>query len=104
MHLILVDNPAHNPTGDFVLNRSGRVDEATADNESLTFSGIGIYRPELFKEIAKATVAPLAPLLVNAMRKGEVTGVHHQGEWLDIGTPERLYKLDQRLKSEASQI
>lgn len=103
-HLILVDNPAHNPTGDFVLNRVGRVDEATADNECLTFAGIGIYRPELFKEIAKATVAPLAPLLVNAMRKGEVTGVHHQGEWLDIGTQERLYELDQRLKSEASQV
>ncbi len=100
-HLILVDNPAHHPSGDFILTPSGKVVAASGSEAPLTFSGIGIYRPELFQSVAKATALPLAPLLIDAMRRGEVTGAHHQGAWFDIGTPERLYELDQRLSAKA---
>jgi N-acetyl-alpha-D-muramate 1-phosphate uridylyltransferase len=102
-HLVLVANPDHNPHGDFVL-RSGRVveDEAGTDREDqrLTFSGVGIYRPELFVGCADGPFK-LAPLLRVAMRAGRVGGELHDGEWMDIGTPQRLEELDRRLSGAA---
>jgi N-acetyl-alpha-D-muramate 1-phosphate uridylyltransferase len=89
-HLVLVDNPAHNPDGDFTL-AEGRVglDQGT----EYTFSGIGWYRPELFAELPRGR-RPLAPVLRAAIAAGRVTGEHHGGAWVDIGTPERLHSLD----------
>ena len=55
----------------------------------LTFSGIGVYRPELFSGCT-AGAFPLAPLLREAMDAGQVSGEHYLGRWFDIGTPERL--------------
>jgi N-acetyl-alpha-D-muramate 1-phosphate uridylyltransferase len=92
-HLVLVGNPAHNPGGDFVL-RQGRVVEEPG--ERLTFSGVGVYRPELF-EGCQDGIFKLAPLLRTAARQGRVRGEIHDGEWVDIGTPQRLAELDQRL-------
>ena len=105
-HLVLVDNPAHHPTGDFALQADGRV---LSDGEArLTFSGIGVYRPELFLDW-RAVVgdAPgardtpprfrLAPLLRAAMRRHAVSGERHAGAWTDVGTPQRLADLDRAL-------
>ncbi len=92
-HLVLISNPPHHPHGDFAL-RSGYV--LSEDNEKLTFSGIGVYRPELFAECQPGKF-PLAPLLRAAMEKHQVTGEHYRGAWFDIGTPERLQQLDERL-------
>ena len=50
-HLLLVDNPEHNPEGDFELTELGEVQQ-TGENK-LTFSGIGIYHPDLFKKMEK---------------------------------------------------
>ena len=93
-HLVLVPNPAHNPAGDFVLDRSRIVDGA---GERHTFSGIGVYRPELFAGCQDG-VFRLAPVLRAAVRGGRVSGELFDGEWLDIGTPERLAALDARLQ------
>jgi N-acetyl-alpha-D-muramate 1-phosphate uridylyltransferase len=85
-HLVLVDNPAHHPQGDFTLD-DGRVrDEGPA---RLTFSGIGVYRPALFAG-STCGAFPLAPLLRSAMAGGQVSGERFSGAWFDIGTPERL--------------
>lgn len=93
-HLVLVDNPPHHPRGDFgIVAGLARDDVATR----LTFSGIGLYRPELFAGVAPGTRARLAPLLVAAMRDGRVAAEHHRGYWLDVGTPERLNELDRHL-------
>ncbi len=93
-HLVLVDNPAHHGAGDFTL-RHGRVgDESGA---RLTFSGIAVYRPAFFHGIARGSKAPLAPLLYTAARCGHVSGEHFAGQWMDIGTPERLAALDAQL-------
>ncbi|MEJ2060650.1 MAG: nucleotidyltransferase family protein [Gammaproteobacteria bacterium] len=89
-HLVLVDNPPQHPQGDFAL-RDGRVLET--GQALLTFSGIGIYRPELFAACRPGTF-PLAPLLRGAMQAGRVSGEHFRGAWMDIGTPERLERLD----------
>jgi N-acetyl-alpha-D-muramate 1-phosphate uridylyltransferase len=95
-HLILVDNPAHHPQGDFALS-GNRVSEDGAPR--LTYSGIGVYAPALFAGIACDARAPLAPLLREAMRDGRITGTHYRGEWTDVGTPQRLAQLDAGLRS-----
>lgn len=92
-HLVLVDNPAHHPDGDFHLV-GGDVREQGGPR--LTFSGIGVYRPVLFAGEPPGTF-PLAPLLRAAMRAGAVTGEHHAGCWTDVGTPARLAALRQQL-------
>ena len=89
-HLVMVSNPSHNPKGDFVLN-NGRVAAEGADK--LTFSGIGLYQPHLFVGQSEERF-PLAPLLRNAMSQNKVSGLHHQGVWTDVGTPERLAEIN----------
>lgn len=90
-HLVMVDNPPHHPHGDFAL-----IDQHLQVHgpELLTFSGIGIYSKELFKNCVPGKF-PLAPLLRTAMARHLVTGEHYTGDWWDIGTPERLLQLDQ---------
>ena len=85
-HLVMVDNPGHHPDGDFSLSMGLLSHSGPA---MLTFSGIGVYRPELFSGCT-AGAFPLAPLLRRAMEAGQVSGEHYTGSWFDIGTPERL--------------
>ena len=94
-HLVLVSNPAHHPDGDFALAH-GRV---SAVPPRLTFSGIGLYRPQLFAGITRGQPAKLAPLLRAAMAENRVAGQEHAGRWVDVGTPERLRELDVELSS-----
>lgn len=93
-HLILVDNPQHHPQGDFCL-ADQRVYK-DGDAHRLTFSGIGMYHPDLFKGCQKGEFS-LVPLLVKAMQAGRVSGEHYRGTWSDIGTPERLQLLEKQL-------
>lgn len=90
-HLVLIDNPAHHTDGDFTLIGQQL---RSAGEPRLTFSGIGIYRPELFADLPDSQPAKLAPLLRDAMADGQVTGEHYIGHWVDVGTPERLSALD----------
>ena len=94
-HLVLVDNPEHNPAGDFGLAGDRVTDRAP----KLTFSGIGLYQPALFAAITRGSKAPLAPLLRAQIAAGRVSGEHHRGQWLDIGTPQRLDELDKQLRA-----
>jgi MurNAc alpha-1-phosphate uridylyltransferase len=84
--LVLVPNPDHNPSGDFALT-AGRV--ANSGAPMLTYSGIAIYRPELF-DGQQDGAFPLAPLLRSAADAGRLAGEVHAGVWIDVGTPERL--------------
>jgi MurNAc alpha-1-phosphate uridylyltransferase len=94
-HLLLVPNPPHHPNGDFDLH-DGRVRGVPP---RLTFSGVGIYRPELFASLERGKAAKLAPLLREAMAANRVTGHIHTGNWVDVGTPERLAALDEEVRS-----
>ncbi len=93
-HLVLVDNPIHHPQGDFGLDSEGRVVETTS--EKFTFSGIGLYHADLFRNTPPGK-SKLAPLLREAMKDNQVSGQYYSGFWMDIGTPERLQALDNRL-------
>lgn len=92
-HIVLVPNPEHNTGGDFHLRDDGLV-IAEGDNK-YTFSGIGVYQPEVFAELSEDDSYPLAPILRELMVEAEVTGELYQGRWHDIGTPERLESLNQ---------
>jgi MurNAc alpha-1-phosphate uridylyltransferase len=93
-HLVLVDNPEHNLKGDFGLH-DGRITDAAP---KLTFSGIGLYKPQLLASIPRGTKAALAPLLREQIALSSVSGEHHRGTWIDVGTPQRLADLDAQLR------
>ena len=95
-HLVLVDNPAQHPDGDFALD-SGRLALKEKNKLTLTYSGIGVYQPKFFKDVAPGSVAKLAPLLSQAIAAGKISGEHYRGVWVDVGTPERLRALDSQL-------
>lgn len=94
-HLVLVDNPEHNPKGDFALDHGYASDQG---EPRFTFSGVGVYSPALFADVPAGHKAKLAPLLVAAMDERRVTARRHAGYWLDVGTPARLAELDRRLR------
>nr|VFK40036.1 MAG: MurNAc alpha-1-phosphate uridylyltransferase [Candidatus Kentron sp. TC] len=98
-HLVLVGNPPFNPKGDFSLIPPSIISDGRVSNregERLTFSGLGVYRPELFAGRG-AESFPLGRMLRRAAEEGQVTGERYTGDWRDIGTPERLRGLAELL-------
>lgn len=93
-HLVLVNNPEHNPQGDFAIEHNRVLNQG---ERKFTFSGIGIYSKDFFADMSQGK-APLAPLLREAIEQGQVTGEVYPGRWLDIGTPQRLQQLEQLLR------
>jgi MurNAc alpha-1-phosphate uridylyltransferase len=95
-YLVLVDNPAHHPRGDF-----GLQDDMVCADGSIryTFSGIGVYQPRLFATINPGERRALGPLLREHIARGEVHGEHFAGLWMDIGTAQRLAELRALLAS-----
>lgn len=93
-HLMLVDNPPQHPTGDFAIEGNLLKNEGA---HMLTFSGVGVYHPDLFAGVIKGQPAKLAPLLRKAIENNMATAQYYQGVWHDIGTPERLKSLDESL-------
>lgn len=87
--LVLVANPKHHPQGDFALS-DGRVQEHGAAR--WTYSGIGLYRPELFQGCSAGRF-PLLPLLRRAIAAGQLHGQLFTGSWSDVGSVERLAAL-----------
>ena len=93
-HLVLIDNPPQHPQGDFAIE-AGML--KNGGSQMLTFSGIGVYHPNLFATIVRGEPAKLAPLLRKAIDNSVATAQYYQGIWHDIGTPERLKNLDESL-------
>jgi len=94
-HLVLVKNPEHNPRGDFSLTEDGLLSDQ--GEKKLTFSGVSVMHPQLFFGLDAGNMA-LAPLLRQAIALQQVSGELHQGEWVDVGTPQRLEKLDKSVR------
>jgi N-acetyl-alpha-D-muramate 1-phosphate uridylyltransferase len=89
--LFLVKNPAHNLKGDFALNSFSVANEG---EPRYTFSGIGVYRMEIFDHVQPGQSAQLAPILRQYAARGQVGGEVYRGDWTDVGTPERLAQLN----------
>lgn len=112
--IVLVPNPPQHPHGDFaLLPRAGDqpgIFDVLADPQRLaapdappryTFSGIAVYRPEFFAGHPPGR-RPLLPLLRAAAARSALRGQLYQGLWSDVGTPERLADLDERLAGGAT--
>ena len=93
-YLVLADNPLHHAQGDFALEHS---QVKLSGKPMLTFTGVGVYQPDNFRDITRGTKAKLAPLLNTLIEYDLVRGEHHHGRWIDVGTPQRLATLDRML-------
>lgn len=101
-HVWLVDNPEHHPQGDFSLS-----DGIVVDRPGLTFSGISVLSPAMWQQATATQHAPdtafaLAPMLREAMAQQRMSGSHLAGQWVDVGTPQRLRALEQQLTGSGS--
>ena len=104
-HLVLVPNPPHHPEGDFSLTGVAHnqiepsafgLSMASSGDAALTYSGIGVFTPRMFEHVPEE-IYPLRPILERACAESLVTGQRYEGQWEDIGTPERLNALNQSL-------
>jgi N-acetyl-alpha-D-muramate 1-phosphate uridylyltransferase len=91
-HLVMVDNPAHHPEGDFGLEKHRL---SLTARSRLTYSGIAIFSPELFR-LLEPGVRPLRPILESGIQKKLISGEYFRGYWSDVGTPERLREVNHR--------
>lgn len=86
--LVLVPNPPHHPHGDFLFQE-----------QTYTFSGIGLYHTDLFRDLTYGQPAKLGALLKRQQmaHPHSIDFLVYPGQWYDIGTPERLNAMNQLL-------
>jgi MurNAc alpha-1-phosphate uridylyltransferase len=117
-HVVLVDNPEHNVTGDFSMATQRRVDESFEEGfdesagqfyltekqektNAYTFSGISVINPKLLHVYPdKREKFPLAEILHFGVSRQQISAEVYSGQWQDIGTVERLQALDDDLNSQ----
>lgn len=98
-HLVLVNNPTHNPQGDFAINQ-GRLQ--LAESNKFTYSGLGVYKKEFFLETLATSSTkkfPLAPIIKKYIAQDKISGELYSGQWMDIGTLQRLNEMEYLLKA-----
>tara|TARA_B100001250_G_C19796554_1_gene788969 strand:- start:2204 stop:2569 length:366 start_codon:yes stop_codon:yes gene_type:complete len=89
-HLIGVPNPNHNIDGDFSL--SNNLIKTNLKSNDLTWSGVSIINPVIFKEnvFESDSFNMWDTVLLKYISKSAITGQVSSELWLDVGTPERL--------------
>src|SRR5256885_525035 len=105
-HLWLVPNPEHHRRGDFGVDELGLAcDWPEGDaRPRQTYGTIALLRAQLFAapwcDIPPGNPegwrVPLVLLLRRAMAAGQVGASPYTGRWTDVGTPERLERLNAR--------
>jgi len=112
-HLVMVANPPYHPQGDFSLaatpapvgaglqvmpRQTGHLPDGHAN---LTYGNIGLYDAALFDDLPRGARFALAPLLLDWIDRGWVTGEYHSGPWANVGTPDDLAELETALAKRA---
>ena len=89
-HLIGVPNPSHNQEGDFCIKDNNKV--AIDEFNDLTWSGISIINPIIFKEknFSSGSFNIWDTVLPNYLNNGNVSAHKSNDLWIDVGTLERL--------------
>ena len=98
-HLVLVENPAHNPEGDFHL-QDGRLLASSAAVPKKTFAGISLMSAALFADLPEGKQA-LKPLLDQAIKDSKVQASLYKNYWCDVGTLQRLQELRDYVAAQA---
>lgn len=103
--LVLVNNPEHNPSGDFQFSavnkdihqggRCGLIQKKHPLAEpSYTYAGISLINPALIYDFPTSSKKlPLIEPFLAALAREQLDGELYEGVWMDIGTPERFEKL-----------
>ena len=99
--LVLVPNPPEHLGGDFSLDGGGRLVRLAGGN-SLTYSGVGVFSPQMFSDLRAGESAGLGPLLFSAAELGRADYEVHNGAWFDIGRPESLARARREWKGRGS--
>lgn len=95
--LLMVPNPPHNPEGDFGID-NGLLSGSTKPR--YTFAGISYLRPQILTGYPNARER-YGLGEVFAHNEDIMQAEVYEGGWCDVGTPERLKKLEQRLSSDS---
>ena len=86
MHLLMVNNPTHNPQGDFN-GKQLALDEHS--DERFTYSGVGYIDPKLY--IHEKRTFPLVETIHDCIKKNTISAEIFNGAWFDVGTGSRLH-------------
>lgn len=97
---LVFDNSFHlSGWEDVKAKKKNIVKEISGPVMNLAFSGVQIVRPVIFKYFPEHDCFPLVELYLNAAGAGEVISgfVHDDDDWFDLGTPEKIEKLERTL-------
>ena len=92
-HVVVVPLPEFRQPGPF---EQALVSLLPPDAGLHTLAGIGVYRPSLLEGTAPGRFS-IVPRLVEAIGDGQVTAEILSGSWWDVGTPDRLVRLDKAI-------
>ncbi len=99
-HLVMVKNPSEHSKGDFKLDDQNLLLTKEKEETGLTFSGVAIYKPELFTSYPNNRECfPLLEVFQYAIDSKRLSGEYYQGQWDDVGTPDRLQSINSRVTS-----
>ena len=91
-HLWLAPNAPHHPGGDFGIDAQGHA--VTDAPVRRTWASVGLFRAAMLEGVAVGTKMALRPLLDRGIVERRITAEPWDGEWTDVGTPERLQALN----------
>lgn len=104
MHLVMVDNPKFHSEGDFALvdgvlheKHSYLSSDRTLSTEVLTFGNIGLYDVRQFNHLRAGGKVPMSPFYHDMIGQGRASGEYFSGVWENVGTPEQLFELNERV-------
>lgn len=86
--LWMVPNAHHHPQGDFGWRAEGQ--PLHDQPPRLTWGSVGVLARELFSEVPVGQPMRLRPLLDAELARQRLLGRRLPGEWIDVGTAERL--------------
>ena len=92
IHMLLTPTPPFRQRGDFEWDG----ERLTGRGDSLVFCGLALIHPQLLDGCEPVPFS-LSGLYFKAVAEGAVTGQLWQGFWTDIGSPEQLEALRERL-------
>lgn len=94
-HWVLVNNPEHNPQGDFALQQ-GWLAPCQAGHSCYTFSGIAVYQPGFIATEAEGFWS-ITELIRRQLKPPSIEASLHRGYWSDVGTEQRWQQAEQDL-------